>query len=97
MILLYPMHHTEIDKNEADWPVEKLHHLKSTHEFWVRQTLADSANQKTLAGQVSVTSIIDAAIKRGPMKWGQVNLRSQPETGCAEFGASPSIAFIALH
>ncbi len=39
LILLCPTHHTEIDKNEADYPVEKLHILKSRHELWVRDSL----------------------------------------------------------
>lgn len=63
LILMCPTHHTEIDKNEADWPVEKLHYLKSTHELWVRETLADSADLKVVAKQVAVTSIIDAAVE----------------------------------
>jgi hypothetical protein len=37
-ILLCPTDHTEIDKNIEDWPVEKLHQLKSMHELWVHQT-----------------------------------------------------------
>lgn len=63
LILLCPNHHTEIDKNEADWPVEKLHYIKSAHELWVRETLGDSADVKLLAKQVAVTSIIDAAVE----------------------------------
>ncbi len=33
MILLCPNHHKEIDKNASDWPVEKLHITKTTHEL----------------------------------------------------------------
>jgi len=62
-ILLCPTHHTEIDKNEADWPVERLYILKSQHELWVRETLSDSADPKSLAKQIAVTSIIDAAVE----------------------------------
>ena len=40
LILLCPNHHTEIDNNEQDWPLEKLHQLKSEHELWVSETLS---------------------------------------------------------
>jgi hypothetical protein len=63
LILLCPNHHTEIDKNEADWPVEKLHYVKSVHELWVRETLGDSTDARLLAKQVAVTSIIDLAVQ----------------------------------
>jgi hypothetical protein len=62
-ILLCPTHHTEIDKNEIDWPPDKLYRLKSTHELWVRETLADSADVKSLAKQVATTAIIDSAVE----------------------------------
>ena len=62
-ILLCPTHHTIIDKNEEDYPVEKLHLIKSDHELWVRETLGDSADTRLLAKQVAVTSIIDSAVE----------------------------------
>lgn len=62
IILLCPTHHTEIDKNEIDWPIEKLHLTKSKHELWVRETLGDASDTKLLAKQIAVTSIIDAAV-----------------------------------
>jgi hypothetical protein len=62
IILLCPNHHTEIDKNEADWPVEKLHYVKSAHELWVRETLGEAADRKLAAKQVAVTAIIDTAV-----------------------------------
>ena len=62
-ILLCPTDHTRVDQNEADWPVEKLHFMKSIHELWVRETLADSADSRALAKQIAVTSIIDAAVE----------------------------------
>lgn len=63
LVLLCPNHHTEIDKNESAWPVEKLHYAKSAHELWVRETLGDSADARLVAKQVAVASIIDAAVK----------------------------------
>ncbi|MGE5502326.1 MAG: hypothetical protein ACM3W4_10410, partial [Ignavibacteriales bacterium] len=62
-ILLCPTHHTEIDKNVSDWPVEKLHQTKSVHELWVRETLSDSTDLRLAAKQLAVSSIIDAAVE----------------------------------
>ena len=61
--MLCPNHHTEIDKNEADWPVERLHFTKSKHELWVSEKLSESVDHFQLAKQVAVTSIIDAAVE----------------------------------
>jgi hypothetical protein len=63
LILLCPNHHTEIDSNEDDWPVEILHNIKSSHELWVSETLSDTIDQFKIAKQVAVTAIIDAAVK----------------------------------
>lgn len=82
LILLCPNHHTEIDKNEADWPVEKLHYIKSTHELWVRETLGDSADIKLVAKQVAVTSIIDATVELCRLEdwkaWASHTLSAEP-------------------
>lgn len=63
LILLCPTHHTEIDKNEADWPIESLHLKKSAHELWVKETLASDSDLKLVAQQVVVTNIIDSAVE----------------------------------
>lgn len=62
LILLCPNHHTEIDSNEDDWPIEKLHKFKSAHELWVSETLSSVKDIFEIAKQVSVTTIIDAAV-----------------------------------
>jgi hypothetical protein len=62
LILLCPTHHIEIDKNEDDWPIEKVHQVKSEHELWVFETLSVITDQFKLAKQIAVTSIIDAAV-----------------------------------
>jgi hypothetical protein len=62
IILLCPNHHTEIDKNEEDWPVERLHLLKSQHELWVRETLGDTSDPRLLAQQLAATTVIDLAV-----------------------------------
>lgn len=62
LILLCPTHHTEIDENEHDWPVEKLHQIKSEHELYVQETLTSVNDQSKLAEHVAVTSVIDSAV-----------------------------------
>lgn len=39
LILLCPTHHREIDKNEANWPSDKLRLVKTEHEQWVSSML----------------------------------------------------------
>jgi hypothetical protein len=68
-ILLCPNHHTEVDKDETYFSVEKLYYLKSAHELWVRETLADTVDTKLLAKQIAVTSIIDAAVELCRLKY----------------------------
>ena len=63
LILLCPTHHTEIDKNEKDWPVEKLHQKKSQHELWVMETLSESKDLNKLAHDTAITNIIDSAVE----------------------------------
>lgn len=63
LILLCPNHHTEIDKNEADWPVERLHLTKSKHELWVTETLSETIDHVKLAHQATVSAIIDSAVE----------------------------------
>lgn len=63
LILLCPNHHTEIDKNEDDWPVERLHHVKSVHELWVSETLSETIDHVKLANQAAVGAVIDSAVE----------------------------------
>ncbi|AYR19467.1 HNH endonuclease [Alcaligenes faecalis] len=63
LILLCPNHHTEIDKNEADWPVERLHLAKSKHELWVTETLSETIDHVKLAHQATVSAVIDSAVE----------------------------------
>lgn len=44
LILLCPKHHIIIDRDVADFPVEKLYIIKSRHELWVRDTLEKKNN-----------------------------------------------------
>jgi hypothetical protein len=63
LILLCPNHHTIIDGNEKDWPIEKLHLIKSEHELWVRETLSSSSDLQLQANKLVVTNIIDTTVK----------------------------------
>lgn len=62
LILLCPTHHTEIDSNEEDYPVEKLYQIKSEHELWVTETLSETIDHVMLAKQIAISSIIDSAV-----------------------------------
>lgn len=64
LVLLCPNHHTEIDKNVDDWPIEKLHQAKSEHELWVTETLSETINHVTMAHQAIVSAIVDAAVEK---------------------------------
>lgn len=44
LILLCAHHHTIIDKDEKNWPIEKLHSIKREHELWVEQKLGEGVN-----------------------------------------------------
>ncbi|MGI2124063.1 HNH endonuclease signature motif containing protein [Shewanella baltica] len=62
LVLLCPTHHTEIDSNEDDWPVERLHQIKSEHELWVTETLSETIDHVRLAKQAVLASIVDSAV-----------------------------------
>lgn len=63
LILLCPTHHTIIDKNPEDFPVEKLHILKTAHELWVKQTLSQTWDLNQQARDLIYTSLIDSAVE----------------------------------
>lgn len=62
LILLCPTHHTEIDENVEDYPVEKLHILKSQHELFVTEALDVNINQTLISQQESLKILIDNAV-----------------------------------
>ncbi|MBU4233079.1 MAG: HNH endonuclease [Desulfobacterales bacterium] len=63
LILLCPNHHTIIDKNQEDYPIEKLHMMKSQHEYWVETTLSESHDLKTKASDIIYANLIDMAVE----------------------------------
>lgn len=61
-ILLCPNDHSEVDSNEEDWPVERLHKMKSEHEIWVNETLSETTDRVLSAKQLAVANVIDATV-----------------------------------
>ena len=62
-ILLCPTHHTVIDGNPEDYPVERLHMIKTQHELWVEQTLSQANDLKKVAQEVVYSNLIDVAVE----------------------------------
>jgi hypothetical protein len=63
LLLLCPNHHTIIDKNSQDYPIEKLHMMKARHEYWVESTLSESRDSKTQAADTIYAHYIDLAVE----------------------------------
>lgn len=86
IILLCPTHHTEIDKNEGDWSIEKLHITKSKHELWVREALGEEVNSLAMAKQLGVVRVIDSAVKLCQLEnwkiWTSHALAPDPSWSC---------------
>lgn len=63
LILLCPTHHTIIDRNPEDFPVERLYALKTNHELWVQQRLSQTWDLNQQARDLIYTSLIDSAVE----------------------------------
>ena len=63
LILLCHTHHTIIDNDLEDYPVEKLHLMKDQHELWVEQTLSEREDQKKTAADIIYSDLIDVAVE----------------------------------
>jgi hypothetical protein len=63
LILLCPTCHSRIDTGEPEsYPVERLHHIKTTHELWVQSQLSSPSDlREDVAGDI-YASLIDAAV-----------------------------------
>lgn len=46
LMLLCAHHHTVIDKDEKNWPIEKLHAIKREHELWVEERLGEAIDEE---------------------------------------------------
>jgi hypothetical protein len=62
LVLLCPTDHTLIDKVEADFPIEKLHQLKSEHELWVREKLSTEQPEDQL-DRLIYSHLIDQVVR----------------------------------
>lgn len=63
LVLLCPNHHKLIDKNVDEYPIEKLHMIKSQHEFWVESTLSEANNKTARASDIIYAHLIDLAVE----------------------------------
>jgi hypothetical protein len=68
LILLCPNCHVTIDKNVEDYPVEKLHLLKSRHELWVRSTLAAASDAPRLVNERIYAGLIDRIVEDAQLR-----------------------------
>lgn len=60
LILLCPTHHTQIDSDVHSYPVEKLHNIKSKHEFWVNSQLSSSGIEEVVdPNEIIYATLID--------------------------------------
>lgn len=64
LILLCPSCHTKIDKAELvkDYPIEKLHYIKSMHEQWVEESLVGGRDVAKEAADLVYTTLIDSVV-----------------------------------
>lgn len=61
LILLCPNDHTEIDKNEVDWSIERLFTIKSEHELWVQERLGET-DRRNEASDLAIAKAIDVIV-----------------------------------
>lgn len=62
LILLCPTCHTKIDKAPGDYPIERLHLIKTQHELWVTESLS-GAHASTDPALVLYSDLIDHICK----------------------------------
>lgn len=62
-ILLCPTHHTQIDRDDTYYSVERLHYIKQQHELWVQESLAESADVQRQAHDLVYSTLIDTAVQ----------------------------------
>jgi len=64
LILLCPTHHSLVDKNPEDYPVEKMFILKSEHESWVDSILSEKVDRRLEAEGMFYANIVDLAVDK---------------------------------
>ncbi len=60
-ILLCPTHHTEIDRDDTYYSVERLYHIRQQHELWVQESLAERTDGHRQAQDLIYSTLIDTA------------------------------------
>lgn len=63
LILLCPTHHTIVDNDPEDYPVEKLHIMKAQHELRVEQKFSEGKDTRKTAEDVIYADLIDATVE----------------------------------
>lgn len=61
-LLLCPTHHTQIDRDEHFYSVERLHLIKQQHELWVQERLSERTDGKNQAEELVYSALVDAAV-----------------------------------
>ena len=61
-MLLCPTDHTKIDKHVDDYPIEKLHQIKTEHEEWVREKLSQDVDYRDEVHQLVYADMIDSVV-----------------------------------
>lgn len=72
LILLCPTCHTVVDNAELDFPVERLHQIKTRHELWVSESLAEPGVGEDAAALVYahvIDQIVDGFDLRDWKRW----------------------------
>ena len=84
LILLCPTHHTIIDRNVEDYPVEKLQYLKSKHELWVQNSLSEQTDSEQIITDTIYGHLVDKTVEL-------CNLNDWNGWTSSAIGAAPSI------
>lgn len=72
LILLCPTCHTVVDGAELDFPVERLHQIKTRHELWVSESLAEPSAGEDAAALVYahvIDQLVDGFDLRDWKRW----------------------------
>lgn len=69
LVLLCSHHHTEIDKNETDWPLGMLHKIKDDHELWFEETLTKTKLTPEELVYPTIVDNLDASLQLNAWNW----------------------------
>lgn len=69
LILLCTNHHELIDKDSNSWPVEILHKMKTDHELWVEESLADNDSSPENIVYLNIIDNLNSHLKLDQYNW----------------------------